>query len=66
MTFTVRTMADGGHYYEPRDFESEVLAEAFYDSTCQRIRREDPPGLEVTVDMANADGDVIYSTTFPR
>lgn len=67
MTFTVRAMVDGDHYFEPRDFDSEVLAEAFYDSTCSRVQREDPAGVEITVDMSENDtGTVLYSRTFPR
>lgn len=64
-SFTVRTMADGENYFQPREFDSEILAEAYYSSTLDRIRREDSPNVEVTVDMANASGDVLYSHTFP-
>lgn len=66
-TFTVRTMADGDHYYAPRTFNLDYMAEAFYSSTTDRIRKEDGPAVEVTVDMVDdSTGDVVYSTTFPR
>lgn len=66
-TYTVRTIADGDHYFDPRDFGSLYVAEAFYSSTESRIRREDNPGVEITVDLIdNRTDDVIYSTTFPQ
>lgn len=67
--YTVRIMADGEHYYAPRTFEGhdcKWLAESFYDSSLDRIRREDGPYLEVTVDLIdNSTDDVLYSETFP-
>lgn len=62
--FTVRTIADGENYFEPRNFDSEILAEAFYGSTLDRIRREDPATVEITVDLIDGD-DVTMSHTFP-
>jgi hypothetical protein len=65
-THTVRTLADGDYYFEPRSFASEILAEAFYSSTLDRIRREDAPGVEVTAQLIDhATDGVIYEQTFP-
>lgn len=66
-TYTVRTIADGEHYFEPRTFESTAMADAFYDSTVSRINREDDPEIEVTVSVIDdASGDVMFERTFPR
>lgn len=65
-THTVRTIADGDYYFEPRSFESEAMAEAFYSSTLDRIRREDAAGVEITVALIeHATDDVIREHTFP-
>lgn len=66
MTYTVRTIADGEHYFEPETFDSEILASAYFDSTVSRVNREDGMGLEITVDLINDDtDDVLYSHTIP-
>lgn len=62
--FTVRAMADGEYYFPPRTFGSLAHADAFYESTLDRIRREDPAGAEITVDVSDGD-DVTMSYTFP-
>ena len=66
--YVVRTIADGEHYYPPRDFTSDVLAEAFYGSTVDRLNREDPKSVEITVQFidVNDDNHVVYERTFPR
>lgn len=66
-TFTVRTIADGDHYFEPRTFDFEYMADSFYSSTVSRLQREDSPGVEVTVALIDDEtGHVVYERTFPR
>lgn len=66
-TLTVRTIADGEHYFSPETFGSETLAYAFYDSTVSRIQREDPADVEITVALIRDEtGDVLTERTFPR
>lgn len=64
--YTVRTIADGEHYFSPEEFDNIMVAEAFFSSTVDRIRREDSAGVEITVDLIdNRTDDVLYSETFP-
>lgn len=66
-TFTVRTTADGDHYFEPRTFTSQDLAEACYDSTVRRVAIEDPADAEVSISLIDDEtDDVLAETTFPR
>lgn len=64
--YTVRTIADGEHYFDPRNHDALHVAEAYFDSTVHRLYMEDGPYVEVTVDLIdNRTDDVIQSVTFP-